>query len=86
MQKIFIIESFGKIKEVSKILGSDFKVIATGGHIFELKTENMGIDEKMNPIYCPIYDKKKIIKKLKKLKNYDIYIGSDIDREGECIA
>lgn len=89
MKKVLILESPGKIKTIKKILGSDFQILSTMGHIKDLPTKTMGITR--NPIeieYVTIEDKDKTIASLcKAAQGADIvYIAPDPDREGEIIA
>ncbi|MEC4676418.1 MAG: type I DNA topoisomerase, partial [Nitrospirota bacterium] len=85
-----IVESPAKSRTISKILGKDFTVKASVGHIRDLPGKEMGIDIENNftPEYIVIPGKEKIIKELKKAsKDADtIYIAPDPDREGEAIA
>ena len=86
---LMIIESPNKIKKLTKILGSGFKVMATVGHFLTLQKKNMGFDhESFEPSYKLDSKKSKVISEIKKeAKNHDIiYIATDPDREGEAIA
>jgi DNA topoisomerase-1 len=86
---LVIVESPGKIKKISSYLGNDFIVHASVGHIMDLDKSNISIDinNDFKPIYTINPDKKKIVKQLQELvKNKNIYIASDQDREGEFIA
>lgn len=90
MKSLVIVESPAKAKTISKILGKDFDVKASVGHVKDLPAKEMGIDIENNfePNYIVIPGKEKIIKELKKAsKNADsIYLAPDPDREGEAIA
>ncbi|WP_033161459.1 type I DNA topoisomerase [[Mycoplasma] collis] len=92
MQKLVIVESPNKIKTIKQYLGENYDVMASVGHILELKTSGkygFGVNlETWEPIYEEKSDKKKTIKELKKaVKKYDeILIATDPDREGEAIA
>ncbi|MEN2983511.1 MAG: type I DNA topoisomerase [Dictyoglomaceae bacterium] len=89
-KKIIIVESPAKAKTIEKILGNEFKVIASYGHIRDLPEKEMGIEIKENfkPKYIILPGKEKIIKNLKEeVKNADhLYLATDPDREGEAIA
>ncbi|MCS7201251.1 MAG: type I DNA topoisomerase [Dictyoglomus sp.] len=89
-KKIIIVESPAKAKTIEKILGNEFKVIASYGHIRDLPDKEMGIEIKENfkPKYIILPGKEKIIKNLKEeVKNADhLYLATDPDREGEAIA
>lgn len=90
MKALVIVESPAKAKTISKILGKDFTVKASVGHIRDLPVKEMGIDIENNftPNYIVIPGKEKIIKELKKAAKEaeEIYIAPDPDREGEAIA
>jgi len=90
MKSLVIVESPAKAKTISKILGKDFSVKASVGHIKDLPAKTMGIDIENNfaPEYIVIPGKEKIIRELKKAaKDADsIYVAPDPDREGEAIA
>lgn len=89
-KNLVIVESPGKIKAISKYLGSDFTVMASMGHVRDLPKSKMGIDVKHNfkPSYLVSKDKTKVLKDLKgKIgKNTDVWIATDEDREGEAIG
>ncbi len=90
MKSLVIVESPAKAKTISKILGKNFDVRASVGHIKDLPEKEMGIDIENNftPNYVVIPGKEKIIKELKKASKEagTIYIAPDPDREGEAIA
>ena len=87
---LFIIEGYGKLKKAQSILGSDYKVVACGGHIMDLAKGSLSIDIENNykPIYKNTPRQAKIIRDLKKQveKYQNIIIATDEDREGEMIA
>ena len=91
MDKILlIIESPGKIKKISSLLGDKYIIKASIGHIRDLDKDNISIDIDNNfkPNYIISSDKTKVVKELKDLvsKNIKIIIATDNDREGEGIA
>lgn len=87
---LVIVESPAKEKTISKILGKDFTVKSSYGHIRDLPKSKIGIDVEHNfePTYTNMPKAKKVITELK--KNSDtadkIYLATDFDREGEAIA
>ncbi len=92
-KNLIIVESPNKINKIQSFLDSDYKVIASVGHIRDLKKYGtrlrLGIDlDEMQPIYEIISNKKKVIKEInseaKKAEN--IYLATDPDREGEAIS
>ena len=91
--KLFIIESPGKIHTLQKILGPEFTVLPTIGHmriINDSGAYNIGIDCRNNFKIDYAYDrsKKDSIRKIKDAaKNAEvIYLCSDADKEGHLIA
>ena len=90
MKNLVIVESPAKAKTISKFLGSDYKVMASMGHVRDLPKSNLGFDPSNNfePKYLITTDKKRVISDLKKniTKDTTIYLAADEDREGEAIA
>ena len=91
MSKIlFIVESPGKIKKIQSILGSDYIVDASIGHVLDIPSDNMNIDVKNN--FEPTFKiKLGYNKKVKELKDKykickNVILAMDEDREGEAIA
>jgi len=89
-KNLVIVESPTKAKTISKILGDDFRVVSSMGHIIDLPAKKLGVDveDKFKPTYVVIPGRKKILAQLKKeAKGKDnIYIATDPDREGEAIG
>jgi DNA topoisomerase I len=94
-KNLVIVESPAKAKTINKYLGSDYKVLASIGHIKDLPSKELGVDIENNfePTYEVIPDKKKrnnkkTVSDLKKAaKEADaIYLAADPDREGEAIC
>ena len=89
-ENLVIVESPAKAKTIEKILGKDFLVKSSFGHIRDLDKKDFGVD--INNQYQPNYiisdDKKKVVAELKKFAKSakKIWIASDEDREGEAIA
>jgi DNA topoisomerase-1 len=87
---LVIVESPAKEKTISKILGKDFTVKSSFGHIRDLPKSEIGIDIENNfkPAYVNIAKAKKLISDLKKQADASdkIYLATDFDREGEAIA
>lgn len=94
MAFLVILESPGKIKKISSILGSDYKVVASVGHFRELADSgenSTGVsltDTKVRCNYTLSNGSIKIVKSLQKAVNgaEKVFIATDPDREGECIA
>ncbi len=89
-KNLVIVESGAKAKTIEKILGPSFKVESCYGHIKDLPKKKLGVDIENNfePTYQIIPGKGKILKKLKTLskKMDEIYLATDLDREGEAIS
>src|SRR3954465_4216 len=88
-KSLVIVESPAKAKTINKYLGDDFIVKASMGHVRDLPSKGMGVDLKtFEPEYEVLESRGKVVNELKKLaKNADeIYLATDLDREGEAIA
>jgi DNA topoisomerase-1 len=94
-KNLVIVESPAKAKTINKYLGSDYRVMASIGHIKDLPSKGLGVDVEhdFEPTYEVIPDtkkrnNKKIVSELKKAaKEADaIYLAADPDREGEAIC
>jgi len=87
---LIIVESPTKVRTIKKIVGKDFEVEASVGHVKDLPKSRLGvkIDNGFEPEYVTIRGKKEVLKKLKAAakKAQEIYLGPDPDREGEAIA
>jgi len=87
-----IVESPAKVKTLSKILGNDYIIKASIGHIRDLPKKGIGIKISKTFDFSPKYEimpeKQDVIKELtsnaKKAKT--IFLAPDPDREGEAIA
>ncbi len=90
MKKLVIVESPTKARTISRILGKEFIVFSSMGHIIDLPRRKIGVDieDNFSPTYVVIPGKKKILTQLKKeVKKSDIvYLATDQDREGEAIS
>lgn len=74
---LLIVESPSKAKTINKYLGSDYKVLATVGHIIDLPKSKLGvdIDNGYEPLWEQIYGKGKIVKDLKnRSQKVEMYI------------
>lgn len=89
-KNLVIVESPAKAKTIEKILGKNFQVVASFGHVRDLPKSKLGVDVENNftPSYSTIKGKGDVIKNLKALakKSDKVYLASDPDREGEAIA
>jgi len=89
-KSLVIVESPAKVKTISKILGNDYLVESSYGHIRDLPKSKFGIDVDNNfkPTYIIIRKQTKTANKLKKIaaSSEAVYLATDPDREGEAIA
>jgi len=89
-KNLVIVESPAKAKTISRFLGSDYKVLASMGHIRDLPEKKMGIDTEhdFEPKYEVSAGKKKVVKQLKDAISGEtrVWIATDEDREGEAIG
>lgn len=87
---LVIVESPTKQKSIARILGKEYLVRSTYGHIRDLPTNRLGVDVKNNfsPEYVLLPRAKKVVSELKKIlaSNPRVYLATDYDREGEAIA
>jgi len=87
---LVIVESPSKAKTISKFLGSNYKVIASVGHVRDLPKSKLGIDIENNfePEYISIRGKGDVIKAMRKEAKSasKVYLATDPDREGEAIS
>ncbi len=90
MKYLVIVESPAKEKTISKILGSNYMVKSSFGHIRDLPKSKIGIDvdDNFKPTYVAVPKAKQVITNLKKaVESVDhVYLATDFDREGEAIA
>ncbi|MHC4891482.1 MAG: type I DNA topoisomerase, partial [Planctomycetota bacterium] len=89
-KSLVIVESPAKAKTINKYLGSDFEVKASMGHVRDLPSKglNVDIENDFKPTYEITAGKKRTVISLKAAaKNCrDLYLATDLDREGEAIA
>ncbi len=89
-KNLVIIESPAKARSLQSYLGDRYEIIATYGHVRDLPTHYIGVDEKndFKPTYTILPDKRKIVAQLKKKASgfTRIYLAADPDREGEAIC
>lgn len=89
-ENLVIVESPAKAKTIEKILGSEYLVKSSIGHIRDLPKKGLGVelDNNFQPTYEVSADKKAIVSELKSLakKAKTVWLASDEDREGEAIA
>ena len=90
LDNLVVVESPAKAKTLSAFLGSDYKVIASYGHVRDLVSKSGSVDP--NDHFKMIWETSDRGQKqiniindtLKKVKN--LYLATDPDREGEAIS
>lgn len=90
IRNLIIVESPAKTKTIAKMLGKDYKIIASFGHIRDLPSYSLGIDvdDDFKVKYEVSKDKKKYVDNIKKevaLASH-VFLATDPDREGEAIS
>ncbi|HEX3266255.1 MAG TPA: type I DNA topoisomerase [Candidatus Limnocylindrales bacterium] len=91
---LVIVESPAKARTIERYLGSDYRVLASYGHVRDLP-ENPGkgklgvdVDHDFAPEYVIAEDRRKQVSDIEKAaKSADtVFLATDLDREGEAIA
>ena len=87
-KKLIIVESPAKAVKINKLLDYKYDVVASFGHIRNLKGKNKGIKYESNfDTVFEIVNKKQVNILKEKSKNAsEVIIGTDADREGEAIG
>jgi len=89
-KSLVIVESPAKAKTISKILGKDFQVKASVGHVRDLPRNKLGVNVRKNfePQYEILRDKEGVVAELREAARLadKVYLAPDPDREGEAIA
>jgi DNA topoisomerase-1 len=87
---LVIVESPTKAKTIQPVLGSDYQVVSSYGHVRDLPKSKLGVDTEKDfePEYVIPVKARKTVKALKDLiaKSQDVILATDPDREGEAIA
>jgi len=89
-KNLVIVESPAKAKTIERYLGKDFRVQASMGHVRDLPPKKLGVDieKDFQPTYTLLAGKTKTVAALKKAAAGadEVYMATDLDREGEAIA
>ena len=89
-KNLVLVESPAKGKTIEKYLGTDFKVLATYGHVRDLVSKTGAVipDQGFEMNYEISEDSKKQLTKITKAVKQakTLYLATDLDREGEAIA
>ena len=90
MSDLLIVESPTKARTIGRMLGKDYRIAASMGHIRDLPTDRLGIDLEHDfaPQYVDTPRSRPVVKALREAaaKADAIYLAPDPDREGEAIA
>ncbi|MGC9520895.1 MAG: type I DNA topoisomerase [Anaerolineae bacterium] len=88
--KLVIVESPTKARTVGRFLGKGYKVKASVGHIRDLLRSKLSVDVEndFEPRYRVPNEKRDVVKELAAAveKSAEVYLATDLDREGEAIA
>jgi len=89
-KNLVIVESPAKARTLANILGKEYEVRASIGHVRDLPKSRLGVDveNEFAPSYIVPKDKKDVVKALKEAarKATTVYLATDPDREGEAIS
>ena len=89
-KNLLIVESPAKAKTIEKILGKDYTVKSSYGHVRDLERKNNAVDVEndFKPKYVITPEKQKVVKELRDwVKKVDeVWLATDEDREGEAIS
>ena len=95
-RNLVIVESPAKARTVENILGDDYRVIASVGHVRDLPAYGYGLEDfdTFKPKYVVVKDKRRGVDKSDIIKEIAaaaqdaerVYLSTDPDREGEAIS
>jgi DNA topoisomerase-1 len=89
-KNLVIVESPTKAKTIGRILGDNFSIVSSMGHIIDLPLKKLGVDVEngFEAEYVTIPGRQKVLAVIKKeAKGKEvIYVATDPDREGEAIG
>jgi len=89
-KNLVIVESPTKAKTIGRILGDNYSIISSMGHIIDLPQKKLGVDIEHDfaADYVVLSGRKKVLATLKKESkaSSNIYVATDPDREGEAIG
>jgi DNA topoisomerase-1 len=89
-KNLVIVESPAKARTVANILGKDYDVRASIGHVRDLPKSKLGVDIEhgFKPEYVVPKEKTEIVGQIKKAARNvaTVYLATDPDREGEAIS
>ena len=87
---LVVVESPAKARTIERILGKNFVVKASQGHVRDLPKGKLGVnvEEGFAPSYSLLENKRRVVQEIKGLgaEASSIYLATDPDREGEAIS
>ena len=87
---LVIVESPAKARTIGKILGRQYQVVASMGHIRDLPKSKLGVDvdHDFEPTYSVPRAKSKVVSEIRiaATKADSVFLATDPDREGEAIS
>jgi len=90
VKDLVIVESPTKARTIARILGDQYRVEASYGHVRDLPKSKLGVDTEHDfaPEYVIPTASRKTVTKLKELagQSAQVYLATDEDREGEAIG
>ncbi len=88
--KLVIVESPAKARTIRRVLGGDYEVQASMGHVRDLPKSKFGVDIEAGfvPTYTVPRAKARVVRELRRAVEQaaEVYLATDPDREGEAIA
>ena len=89
-RSLVVVESPAKARTISRILGSNYDVRASVGHVRDLPKSDLGVDveDGFRPKYVIPREKSRAVKEIRQAAEgaSTVYLATDPDREGEAIA
>ena len=89
-KNLLIVESPAKAKTINKYLGKDFQVLASYGHVRDLRPKEGAVDpdDNFHMAYEVIEKNEKHVDAIAKAAKSatSLYLATDLDREGEAIS
>ena len=89
-RSLVIVESPAKARTLAGILGPQFEIAASVGHVRDLPRSKLGVDvdNEFEPHYVVPREKAEVVRRIKEAagRANTIYLATDPDREGEAIS
>jgi len=89
-KSLVVVESPAKARTVANILGRQYEVKASVGHVRDLPRSALGVDVKhgFDPYYIVLKEKRRVVNEIAAAgkRAQAVFLATDPDREGEAIA